>query len=121
MYQNRSSFVKGRNYHRTPGVNARPKYLPIFEVGKLIAVSDLRPEPKHTDYYRRQSWLVTNYVGRVLSSTGTELVLLNLRTGFNTTVIPALGYTLHTLTDEAYAKKLAYENFIKENSINKGM
>lgn len=121
MYQNRTSFVKGRNFHRTPGLSSRPAYLRIIEVGKLVAVSDLRSEPAHTDYYRRQSWLVSNYVGRVISSSATELVLLNLRTGKESTVLPALGYTICTLSEAEYQVRLDVERKLRENSFQKGV
>lgn len=114
MYQQRRSY-QGRNTSFNPlGNRNGPRKLRLFNVGQVVQVTDLKPEPSVMDYHKRQRWLTANYFGSVISSTENELVLLNLRTGKNSYVHYSSGYTLNQYTEEQYLEHVKCQERLRK-------
>lgn len=87
-----------KNYKGGFSSPQQPRLLNVYGVGQIVRITNLKPEPAAMDYHRRISWLNANFVGEVISSSPEMLILRNYRTGLNSYVHYALGYTTQTLT-----------------------
>lgn len=110
MYQFRRQYVS--NSKPIQGRPQQTKRLNVYSVGQIVRITDLKPEPAAMDYHRRLAWLNANFVGSVVSSTPEMLILRNFRTGLNSYVHFALGYTTQVLTEEEWERfKACYPHF----------
>lgn len=115
MYQFRRSYPSKPQSNGFGHYRRQQARLSLFKEGEIVKVMDLKPEPPLIDYHRRQSWLVCNFVGRVVSSTQEQLVLMNFRTGHTSTVYANSGYTLHSMTEEQWAETQRLDALRREN------
>lgn len=79
---------------------AAAKQLYVFEQGSLVRITNLESEPSMMDYHKRNKWLVSNLIGRVLRSTPDELEVINLRTGRHSSISPLMRLTVFKVSEE---------------------